>query len=51
MTQEAPKVSQMNQNLLLVNFMSITLIGTVHKLSFIGEKASLYCLLLLITDL
>lgn len=39
MTQAAPKVSQMNQNLLLVNLTSITLTDTVHKLSFLEKKA------------
>jgi len=38
MTQAAPKVSQMNQNLLLVKLMPITLIDTVHKLSFIEKN-------------
>lgn len=36
MTQAAPKVSQMNRNVLLVKLMPITL--TVHKLSFIEKK-------------
>lgn len=35
MTQAAPKVSQMNQNLLPVKLLPITLTDTVHKLSFI----------------
>lgn len=38
MTQAAPKASHMNQNLLLVKLMPITLIDTVHKLSFIEKK-------------
>lgn len=50
MTQAAPKVSQINQNLLLVKLMSITLTDTVNKLSFTGEEKP-YCLLLSITDL
>lgn len=41
MTQAAPKVSQMNQNLLLVKLMAVTLSDTVHKLSFI-EKSTLF---------
>lgn len=32
MTQAAPKVSQMNQNLLLAKLMPIALTDTVHKL-------------------
>lgn len=37
MTQAAPKVSQMNQNLLLVKLMPITFTDTVHKLSSVEK--------------
>lgn len=42
MTQAAPKASHMNQNLLLVKLMPITLIDTVHKLSFIEKKSAFF---------
>lgn len=50
MTQAAPKVFQMNQNVLLVKLMPITLTDIVHKRSFMKKKHTFfYNLLLLIT--
>lgn len=47
MTQAAQKVFQMNQNVLLVKLMPITLTDIVHKLSFMKKKttpfSTIYC--------
>lgn len=49
MTQAAPKVFQMNQNVLLVKLMPITLTDIVHKLSFMKKKPHLF-LQFIVTD-
>lgn len=49
MTQAAPKVFQMNQNVLLAKLMPITLTDIVHKLSFMKKKTHLF-LQFIVTD-